>query len=573
MRGTVHDAAGAPVVGAVVTVSQGDPSWARSVFSDDAGAFRVSGMPDGPLKLRVRRVGWKPYVEESAPPVVDVVLERETDPAAVAEQLPADRWYHLLLERIDNPHYREVLVRQCTFCHQQGSWATRRQRDPEEWKKILLLMGRKGAFLPNQLREELPALFNAAYDPKNAVPELTAGLGTPAFEPPPPPEVRRAVIDEWQLGDGGSMMHDIVMHPDGRLYAVDMDEDALYRLDVSGPEPIRKAWKFPDAGLPVGGMFATKDDKASSGGSHVGPHSIQVAPDGSLWATLAIGNRLARFDPKTEKFTLVKTHEGWYPHTLRFDQRGRIWYTLAASNHVGMYDPKTGEQKTIRLPTRNLTQAVAMRFLPFFMWLGRHIDLRGDAAGAGEGMEMPVPYGIDVSPDGVVWLSQLNEHRIVRVDPDTFDLQVVETPFFGPRRLRFDSKGYLWIPGFSSDVISRFDPRTHTFKTWDLPTGPKGSDAPYALNVDKRTDTVWICGTNSDTLVRFQPDTERFTVYPLPTRVTFTRELDFDAEGRVWTSNSNSPTWQIEGGYPRVLRLDPGGLDRPGPVAQAGSAR
>jgi streptogramin lyase len=47
-------------------------------------------------------------------------------------------------------------------------------------------------------------------------------------------------------------------------------------------------------------------------------------------------------------------------------------------------------------------------------------------------------------------------------------------------------------------------------------------------------------------------------VYPLPTRVTYTRELDFDAQGRVWTSDSNSPAWQIERGQPIVLRLDPG---------------
>jgi streptogramin lyase len=68
---------------------------------------------------------------------------------------------------------------------------------------------------------------------------------------------------------------------------------------------------------------------------------------------------------------------------------------------------------------------------------------------------------------------------------------------------------------------------------------------------------VWICGTNSDTLIRFEPASERFTVYPLPTRVTYTREISFDAQGRVWTSNSNVPTWQIEGGVPKVLRLDP----------------
>jgi len=78
---------------------------------------------------------------------------------------------------------------------------------------------------------------------------------------------------------------------------------------------------------------------------------------------------------------------------------------------------------------------------------------------------------------------------------------------------------------------------------------------------------VWICGTNSDTLIRFEPTVERFTVYPLPTRVTYTREIDFDSEGRVWTSNSNGPTWQIEGGVPQVIRLDPDGATAPPAIA------
>jgi streptogramin lyase len=107
-------------------------------------------------------------------------------------------------------------------------------------------------------------------------------------------------------------------------------------------------------------------------------------------------------------------------------------------------------------------------------------------------------------------------------------------------------------------LIARFDPDTRAFQMWPLPQRPRGSETPYALHVDRRTDTVWICGTNSDTLIRFEPQTERFSVFPLPTRVTYTREIDFDAAGRVWTSNSNLPTWQIERGQPRVIRLDPG---------------
>jgi streptogramin lyase len=170
---------------------------------------------------------------------------------------------------------------------------------------------------------------------------------------------------------------------------------------------------------------------------------------------------------------------------------------------------------------------------------------------------LPVPYGIDVAPDGSIWFSQLNEHRIGRIDPKTLDVEMIETPFSAPRRLRFDSQGRLWIPGFSSGLISRFDPESREFRSYPLPIEPLGSETPYALNVQPDTGHVWICGTNSDSLIRFDPEQETFSVYPLPTRVTYTREIDFDAQGRVWTSNSNLPAWQIEGGMPRILRLDP----------------
>jgi hypothetical protein len=183
-----------------------------------------------------------------------------------------------------------------------------------------------------------------------------------------------------------------------------------------------------------------------------------------------------------------------------------------------------------------------------------------DPERAGDGPQLPIPYGIDVAPDGGVWFSQLNERRIGRVDPETFAVTVIDTPFPAPRRLRFDSKGALWIPSFSGSALARFDPTTGTFETWPLPTEPAGTETPYALNVDRRTDTVWICGTASDSLIRFEPGTRQFTVYPMPTRVTYTREIDFDARGGVWTSNSNLPAWQIDGGIPKMIRLEPEGL-------------
>jgi streptogramin lyase len=543
----------------MVTFSSGSPAHHVTVYSADDGSFRAADLDPGPLAVRARRLGWRDasrhgHVPGDAP--LDLVLVRETDPFALAFALPANRWYARVLERIPDDSQRWQLTRECTFCHQQGSPITRRPRTRAEWEEVIARMGGMGAMLPAALRRDLPEHFARAYDPASAVPALTARMNGPEFAPPPAADVRRARIEEWDLGERDSMQHDVVVHPDGTLYSVDGARDRLYRLDPAQPGGARRFWEVPGGAREPGGIFASERERAN-GKARVGPHSLQVAPDGSIWITLAIGNALARFDPRSERFELHEVATGFYPHTLRFDARGRIWYTMAASNHVGMFDPKTGEQRHARLPARTWQQAAVLRLMPFFLWLDRNTDLRERNAAGGDGFTMPVPYGIDVAPDGGVWFSQLNENRIGRVDPETLDVELFETPFPAPRRLRFDAKGVLWVPSFSAGLIAAFDPRTGAYRTWELPIEPRGSEAPYALAVDRARDVVWICGTTSDTLLRFDPATEQFSVYPLPTRVTYTREIDFDAAGRVWTSNSNSPASQIEGGQPRVIRLTP----------------
>ncbi|HYV56357.1 MAG TPA: carboxypeptidase regulatory-like domain-containing protein [Candidatus Nitrosopolaris sp.] len=552
--GRVSDAAGDPVVGALVTARHLALARSTTVYADAAGRYTFPPLEPGLYHLRVRRSGFRDRteaVELAAGATVEeaVGVERETDPRELAWQLPANRWLALAVARLPDDAAREEFRRQCTFCHQQGSWATRVQRDPEEWRKIFALMARMGGVLSTRVRTALPEALNGAYDEASFVPALGE-----RFTPPPPPDATAsaAIVTEWEVGDVGSMQHDLAVHPDGHVYSVDTTQDKLYRLDPRTGE--RRTFDIPRGDSPLGGVFTTQRPIPVNADAYVAPHSLQVARDGTVWITLCLGNKLAHFDPRTEHFDIYPQQEGLYPHTLRLDGRGRVWYTLAVSNQVAMLDPATGERRTYLLPARTWKESLAVRAVPWFLWLGRYVDL--DPQRAGDGPELPVPYGIDIAPDGGVWFSQLNAHRIGRLDPESGDIRVIDTPFSAPRRLRFDSRGNLWIPGFSSGVLARFDPRTGEFHTWELPIEPRGSETPYALNVDRRTDTVWICGTESDTLMRFDPATEHFTIYPLPTRVTYTREIDFDAQGAIWTSNSNLPAWQIEGAAPKLIRLE-----------------
>ena len=558
--GEVLSEAQTPIVGAMVTFRFGNPFQEKTVFTSDEGHYEIAGLSGGTgYTVRVRRIGWQDLVTRdttvsSDNGSLDFTMVRHTDAAKVAAQLPANHWYGLVLEKIDNDQEREQLVRQCTYCHQQGNAATRVQRPVEEWHKVLSLMARMGAGLDGELNAKIPELFNSAYHPDNAIPKLTKGFGQPGFAPPPSATVRQAVIDEYELGGRSSVQHDMIVGHEGIVYSVDMTTDHLFRLDPSKTDGERESYPIPSGNLPLGGVDPSGALPANTS-MRVGPHSLQVGVDGDIWITLAVGNKLARFDTVEKSFIIEELPSGIYPHTLRIDEKNRIWYTIAVTNHVGMFDPETGQHEVIRIPARSFGESVILRIIPIMLWARQTFDLEfGGGSGEG-GTKLPVPYGIDIAPDGGIWFSQLNADRIGHIDPDTFEITMIDTPFSAPRRLRFDSKGNLWIPGFSSNLISKFNIETHEFENVELPIEPLGSETPYALSIDPKTDDVWICGTNSDSLIRYQQASGEFTVYPMPTQVTYTRDIDFSEDGGVWTSNSNAPAWQIETGVPRLIRL------------------
>jgi len=119
---------------------------------------------------------------------------------------------------------------------------------------------------------------------------------------------------------------------------------------------------------------------------------------------------------------------------------------------------------------------------------------------------MPLPYGIDVAPDGRVWFARLHADSIGVIDPKTDSVQVIDTPFQGPRRLRADAVGDVWIAAFPEAKIVRYRPADGSFKDYPLPTALNGAETPYSLNVDRARQQVWVTGTASDNLMRLITD-------------------------------------------------------------------
>ena len=146
-------------------------------------------------------------------------------------------------------------------------------------------------------------------------------------------------------------------------------------------------------------------------------------PEAVAGADRPEGRRLRAYDPLRSKGTRLVHTRGFEPGR---DDR--------SADRRAADDPPAGQ---------DLGQSLAARVTPFLLrfggWLPQPETMSPD-------MMLPVPYGIDGAPDGGIWVNQLSVRRIARIDQDSGDYEVFDTPFSAPRRLRFDSKATSGSP-------------------------------------------------------------------------------------------------------------------------------
>jgi streptogramin lyase len=518
-------------------------------FSDAEGHVEFADRTEA-MEYLVRKPGYRDLALK--PPLEDreltVTLEPETDPLKLAEARPASSWLGALDigDRDTKLHFQT----QCTFCHQQGNSFIRMDRTPEEWSTIISRMMRYGSRLSSQDQKALPERLSAGYRDLRENPERVP-------DPRPwDPSLAGVTITEWPLGDIFSQVHDMLYAANGLAYVADNIQDRLYEVDPRTNEVT--VYKIPHReGEVNGGLLAARLKDFPRHDSTSNAHSLaESRVDGHIFITPSAQRRLVEFDPETKAFTLHEMKEGFYPHTIRVDAKDRVWFTVALSNQVAMFDRSSGRFTMYDLPTRGFREWLNVRLIGFiFKLMSWGVPLANWLPVDREATGTPLPYGIDITPDGKVWFARLHTDEIGSIDPDTGQITMIATPFKGPRRLRTDADGRLWITAFPESAIVRFDPATQEFKRFDLPLEPKGSETPYALNVDRPHGIVWVNGNQSDSLFTFDIAGETWQQIPMPRRVTFTRDVEFEPDGAAYTAIAHFPGWHVEDGQSTLIRV------------------
>ena len=236
-----------------------------------------------------------------------------------------------------------------------------------------------------------------------------------------------------------------------------------------------------------------------------GPHNQIVGPDGMVWIA---GNRaahIARYDAETGQFLRVDMPDGHPrdPHTLIFNNDGSaLWFTAQGANTIGRLIPGEWAVDIIDVPT--------------------------------EGSR---PYGITITPDGMVWVALLGTNKIASVNPETLQLTEYALPREGarPRRIGHTSDGRVWFVDYAEGFVGVFDPETNATQEWPAPAGSQSG--PYAMAVDGQ-DRIWFVetGVEPNNFVGFDPATEEFfSQTPVPSGGGTVRHMQYYApDGVIW---------------------------------------
>ena len=274
-----------------------------------------------------------------------------------------------------------------------------------------------------------------------------------------------------------------------------------------------------------------------------GAHDVWPAADGGVWFTAQSAGKLGHLDPASGKVDMIALGPRSAPHGVIVGADGAAWITDGGQNAIVRVDPATRAAKVFSLPkgrenanlnTASFDRAGVLWFTGQNGVYGR-LDPKSGEIAVFDAPKGTGPYGITTTPEGRVFYASLAGSYLGEIELKSGTATVLEPPIArqGARRVWTDSQGNLWVTGWNSGDLFRYDPKAKAWKSWRVPgDGPQ----PYAVYVDER-DIVWVSDWGSNAIVSFDPKSERFDKFPLLDRYANVRELA-GRKGEVWGAES-----------------------------------
>lgn len=313
---------------------------------------------------------------------------------------------------------------------------------------------------------------------------VAAGLPGPADVPE-----LKVTIREWAVPTKGAHPHDPAVGADGALWFTEQMQNKIGRLDPATGAFQEFPLNIPDSG-PHGlvsdsagniwftGNFAgyigkldphtgaVTDYKIPGNGKEDDPHTAVFDSHGTLWFTMQVANLVGRLDPKTGKVEVrqVPTANS-HPYGIAISSKGEPIFCEFNSNKMAKIDPKTLEITEYALPASARPRRMAIDSADrvyFTDYAGGNLGLLDTATGAVKMWPSPggarsAPYGIVITPNGMVWYSEsgVKPNTIIRFDPrmQTFARATIPSGGGTVRNMAATADGRVYIACSGVDKV------------------------------------------------------------------------------------------------------------------------
>jgi virginiamycin B lyase len=292
---------------------------------------------------------------------------------------------------------------------------------------------------------------------------LAIGLASRSSAPSPTVTDLNVKIREWTVPTKGAHPHDPAVGIDGSLWFTEQMVSKLGRLD------------------PATGNFKEYPLK----GENDGPHGLVADREGNIWYTGNFAAHIGKLNPRSGQVTQYKMPDAKAedPHTPVFDAQGILWFTVQVGNMVGRLDPKSGKIDLKTAPTKDARPygiQINRKGIPFFCEFGTNKLAKIDPHTL-QIAEYPLAEGVRprrlaIADDDQVYFTDYEGGNLGRLDPASGAVKMWPSPGgrgSNPYGITITPDGMVWYSesGVTPNTVVRFNPKTQEFARANIPSG------------------------------------------------------------------------------------------------------
>lgn len=234
------------------------------------------------------------------------------------------------------------------------------------------------------------------------------------------------------------------------------------------------------------------------------PHGLTVDRFGTVFWAETVGLHLGRLDPKTgrmDRFSMdpLGNTPGGQGHTPVLDSKDNVWFTVIIGNRIGKWDRRTEKITTWEVPTPNsypygikMGKDDRVWFAEFHGCKVAVFDPKTEKFTEWKAKTQPCTIRrMSFDSKGTVWYGVFSDGKLGKVDPRSGEVGEydIPMPFSEPYDVWPDPFDNIWVSdGGQGGALIRFDQKSQTFTYYPTPTV---TDQPK-LEIT-RNGAVWYC--------------------------------------------------------------------------------